>query len=67
MVDTKKSEETLKKIQDLMNKIKTHESRKTQLEYDKNIKNRYFDQQIKFEQDQIKQHSSQIEILKKQI
>jgi hypothetical protein len=67
MADTRKSEEALKKIQELMNKIKAHESRKSQIEYEKGIKIKYFDQQIKSEQDQIKQHSNEIETLKRQI
>jgi len=67
MVDAKKSEEALKKIQELMNKIKAHESRKLQIENEKSFKIKYFDQQIKSEQDQIKQHSNEIETLKRQI
>ena len=67
MNDPRKSAEAVKKIQELQNKVKSHSSKIAQIEQEKNVKNRYFDQQIRSEQDQIKQHSRQIEDLKRQI
>ena len=50
----------------LFNSLLT-QSRVTQLEREKNYKVRYFDQQIKSEQDQIKQFTRQIDDLKRHI
>ena len=47
--------------------MKSHESRVTQLEREKSDRVRYFDQQIKSEQDLIKQYTRQIDDLKRQI
>jgi predicted nucleic acid-binding Zn-ribbon protein len=67
MNDPKKSAEAVKKIQELQNKIQSHSSRVSQIENEKNVRIRYFDQQIKSERDQIQQHSRQIDELKRQI
>ena len=67
MPDTKKSDEALKKIQDIKQRMKSHESRIVQLEREKSDRVRNFDQQIKSEQDQIRQFNRQIDDLKRQI
>jgi len=67
MADTRKSDEALRKIQDIKQTMKSHESRITQLEREKSDRVRYFDQQIKSEQDLIKQYTRQIDDLKRQI
>jgi chromosome segregation ATPase len=67
MNDPQKSAEAVKKIQELQNKIKQHSSRISQIEYEKNNKIKYCDQQIKSEQDQINQHNKKIDELKRQI
>jgi uncharacterized protein Veg len=67
MADTRKSDEALKKIQDIKQRMKSHESRVVQLEREKGDRVRQYDQQIKFEQDQIKQFTRQIDDLKRQI
>lgn len=67
MADTRKSDEALRKIQDIKQTMKSHESRVTQLEREKSDRVRYFDQQIKSEQDLIKQYTRQIDDLKRQI
>jgi chromosome segregation ATPase len=67
MADAKRSDEALKKIQDIKLRIKGHESKISQIEAEKRDRVKSLDQRIKQEQDQIRQYSSQIEILKRQI
>jgi hypothetical protein len=67
MIDPKKSAEAAKKIQDINRTITTHQSNITRIEREKSDKVRYFDQQIKREQDEIKRHSRTIDELKRQI
>jgi flagellar biosynthesis chaperone FliJ len=67
MADTKKSDEALRKIQEIRQNMKSHESRVTQLEREKSERLRSYDQQIKNEQDQINQFNRQINDLKRQI
>jgi hypothetical protein len=67
MADTKKSDEALRKIQEIRQNMKSHESRIVQLEREKSDRVRTYDQQIKNEQDQIKQFNRQIDDLKRQI
>lgn len=67
MIDPKKSAEAARKIQEISRTITNHQSRITQLEREKNDRVRYYDQQIKHEQDEIKRHSRSIDELKRQI
>lgn len=67
MADPKKSAEAARKIQEINRTIATHQSNITRIEREKSDKVRYFDQQIKREQDEIKQHSRTIDELKRQI
>jgi hypothetical protein len=67
MVDPRKSAEAARKIQDTQHTILNHQANISKIERDKSDRNRYFDQQIKHEQDKIKQLSKQIEDLKRQI
>jgi hypothetical protein len=67
MADSQRSAEAVKKIQVLQGTIKNHESNISKIQHDKNEKTKYFDQQIKQEQDRIEQWTQQIEMLKHQI
>jgi flagellar biosynthesis chaperone FliJ len=67
MADTKKSDEALRKIQEIRQNMKSHESRVAQLEREKSDRVRSIDQQIKNEQDLINQFNRQINDLKRQI
>jgi sugar-specific transcriptional regulator TrmB len=67
MADTRKSDEALRKIQELRQNMKSHESRVAQLEREKSDRVRSYDQQIKNEQDLINQFNRQINDLKRQI
>ena len=67
MVDPKKSAEAARKIQEINRTITTHQSNISRIEREKSDKVRYFDQQIKREQDEIKRHSRTIDELKRQI
>lgn len=67
MFDAKKSAEALRRIQDIQRMIASRESNISRIEREKNERIRYFDQQIKNEQDQIKQYTRQIDELKRQI
>jgi hypothetical protein len=67
MVDPKKSAEAAKRIQEINRTIQTHQTRISSIEYEKANKVRYYDQQIKHEQDEIRRHSKLIDDLKRQI
>lgn len=67
MADPKKSAEAARKIQEINRTITTHQSNISRIEREKSDKVRYFDQQIKREQDEIKRHSRTIDELKRQI
>jgi hypothetical protein len=67
MNDPKKSAEAVKKIQELQTKIKNHTMRISQIENEKKIKIRFYDQQVQSEQSQINQRTKEIEQLKRQI
>ena len=67
MADTKKSDEALRKIQEIRQNMKSHESRVAQLEREKSDRVRSIDQQIMNEQDLINQFNRQINDLKRQI
>jgi phage host-nuclease inhibitor protein Gam len=78
MNDPKKSAEAVKKIQEIQKTIASHQTTIARIEHEKGdrikqIENekggiiRNFDQQIKNEQDRIKQYALQIEVLKHQI
>jgi hypothetical protein len=67
MVDPKKSAEAVKKIQEIQHTIANHQSNIAKIERDKNDRNKYFDQQIRHEQDEIKRHTKAIDDLKRQI
>lgn len=67
MNDPKKSAEALKKIQDIQQKIKGHSAKIAQIENEKKLKIRSFDQQIASEQEQVKRHMKSIDELKRQI
>jgi predicted nucleic acid-binding Zn-ribbon protein len=67
MADPKKAAEAVKKIQEIQHKITNHQSNISKIEHDKNDRIKYFDQQIKHEQDEIKQHTKTIDELKRLI
>ena len=67
MADTRQSDEALRKIQEIRQNMKSHESRVTQLEREKSDRVRSYDQQIKSEQYLINQFNRQINDLKRQI
>ena len=67
MIDPKKSAEAARKIQEINRTITTHQANISRIEREKSDKVRYFDQQIKREQDEIKRHSRTIDELKRQI
>jgi phage-related minor tail protein len=67
MADPKKSAEAARKIQEINRTITTHQSNISRIEREKSDKVRYFDQQIKREQDEVKRHSRTIDELKRQI
>ncbi len=67
MVDARKSAEAARKIQEINRTITNHQSTISRLEREKNEKVKYYDQQIRREQDEIKRHSRLIDDLKRQI
>ncbi len=67
MPDARNSAEAAKKIQDLQRTILNHQGNIARLQREKGERVRYFDQQIKREQDEIKRHHQQIAELKRQI
>ena len=67
MIDQKRAAEALRQIQELQRKITTHQANVSRIEREKADKVRYFDQQIRNEQDQIKRSAQQIEQLKREI
>jgi hypothetical protein len=67
MVDPKKSAEAARKIQEINRTIQNHQTRISSIEREKADKVRYFDQQIKREQDEIKRQTRLIDELKRQI
>jgi uncharacterized coiled-coil protein SlyX len=67
MVDPKKSAEAAKKIQEINRTITNHQSNISRIEREKSDRIRYFDQQIKHEQDEIKRHTRTIDELKRLI
>ncbi len=67
MIDPKKSAEAAKIIQEINRTIQTHQIRISSIEYEKANKVRYYDQQIKHEQDEIRRHTKLIDELKRQI
>lgn len=67
MTDPKKAAEIARKIQDISRSMKSHESNIERIEREKNDKVKYYDQQIKREQDELKKLSKQIDDLKRQL
>ena len=67
MVDPKKSAEAARQIQEINRTIQNHQTRISSLEREKGEKVKYYDQQIRNEQDQIKHHTRRIDELKRQI
>ena len=67
MVDAIKSAEAARRIQELSRTITSHESNISRFEREKSEKVRYYDQQIRREQDEIKRHTRLIDELKRQI
>jgi hypothetical protein len=67
MVDPKKSAEAARKIQEINRTITMHQSNLSRIEREKSDRIRYYDQQIKHEQDEIRRHSRTIDELKRQI
>lgn len=67
MVDPKKSAEAARQIQEINRTIQNHQTRISSLEREKGEKVKYYDQQIRNEQDQIKHHIRRIDELKRQI
>ena len=67
MVDPKKSAEAAKRNQEINKTIQSHQSRVSAIEQEKAYKVKYYDQQIRHEEDEIKRHIKLIEELKRQI
>jgi len=67
MVDARKSAEAARKIQEINRTITNHQSSISRLEREKSEKVKYYDQQIRREQDEIKRHTRLIDELKRQI
>jgi hypothetical protein len=67
MVDPKKSAEAARKIQEINRTIQSHQTRISSIEYEKANKVKYYDQQIRHEQDEIRRHTKLIDELKRQI
>ena len=67
LIDAKKSADAVRKIQEIQRTIASHQSNIARIERDKGDRIKYFDQQIKHEQDEIKRIGKQIEDLKRQI
>jgi len=67
MNDPKKSAEAVKKIQEIQKTIASHQATIARIEHEKGDRIRYYDQQIRSEQDRIKPYERQIEDLKRQI
>ena len=67
MIDPKKAAEIAKKIQDVSRAAEKHEANITRIEREKNDKVKYYDQQIKREQDEVKKLKKQIDDLKRQM
>jgi len=67
MNDPKKSAEAVKKIAEIQNKIKSHTVRITQIDGQKKMQVRMFDQQIQNEQNQIDRYLREITDLKRLI
>jgi DNA repair ATPase RecN len=67
MVDPKKSAEAARRIQEINRTIQNHQSRISTIEREKAEKVKYYDQQIRHEQDEIKRYTRQIDELKRQI
>jgi hypothetical protein len=67
MVDARKSAEAARKIQEISRTIQNHQSKISSIEREKVEKEKYYDQQIRYEQDEIKRHTRLIDELKRQI
>jgi hypothetical protein len=67
MSDPKKTQEISRKIQDISRSIQSHQSNVIRIEREKNEKARYYDQQIKREQDEVKRLERQIDELKRKL
>jgi hypothetical protein len=67
MADATKSDEALRKIQEIKRRMDDHQANITRIEREKADRIRDFDQRIKREQEQIKQYSKQIDDLKRLI
>ena len=67
MNDPKKSAEAVKKIADIQSKIKNHTLRISQIDNQKKIQAKMFDQQIQNEQNQIKKYLKEVTDLKRLI
>jgi hypothetical protein len=67
MTDPKKSAEAARRIQETNRTIQNHQSKISSLEREKGEKVKYYDQQIRREQDEIKRHLRTIDELKRQI
>lgn len=67
MADAQRSAEAVRRIQEIQRRITTHQSNVSRIEREKAEKAKYLDQQIRSEQDRIKQCTQQIEQLKRQI
>ena len=67
MNDPKKSAEAVKKIADIQSKIKNHTLRISQIDNQKKMQAKMFDQQIQNEQNQIKKYLKEVTDLKRLI
>ena len=67
MVDARQSAEAARKIQEISRTIQNHQSRILSLERERGEKVKYYDQQIKREQDEVKRHTRTIDDLKRKI
>ena len=67
MNDPKKSAEAVKKIAEIQSKIKSHAAKIAQIENEKKMKSKFFDQQIQNEQNQIDKYTKDVADLKRYI
>jgi hypothetical protein len=65
MNDPKKTAEAIKKITEIQSKIKNHTSRISQIDSQKKMQVRMFDQQIQNEQNQINRYLKEVADLKR--
>lgn len=67
MNDPRKTEELSRRIQDITRQVQTHEANVSRLEREKTDKERYYDQQITREREEMKRLDREVDDLKRQL